>query len=311
MPLTTVESGKTGRADSLQSGVIEIFREGKLYSAMPQALVQGTGIHYNQEQSLPGIGFRGVNESYTESTGVINPQSEALKIFGGDLDIDLALEAMQGTEVRTAQVAMKVKAARLKLEKTIIKGDSTSDVNSFDGIQARIPSGSSQLISNATNGAALSLDKLDELIDSVDETVSSGSPILIMNRTLRRKLSAANRVASAVGNLTYSQDGLGRQQYTYNGVPIIDLDTDETGTDILQFNETQGSSTLCSSVYCIAPGAQGATLITNGGIAVRDLGELDSKPVRRIRVEAYLGMAIFHPRAIARLAGVTNAAVAA
>ena len=54
-----------------------------------------------------------------------------------------------------------------------------------------------------------------------------------------------------------------------------------------------------------------AETIRTGGIGVRDLGEIDTKPVRRIRVEAYLGMAVFHPRAIARLAGITNAAVAA
>lgn len=152
MALTTLESGKLGRQNTLKEGIVEIFREGKLYAAMPQLSVTGTGIHYSQEQTLPGIGFRGVNEAYSESTGIINPQSETLKIFGGDVDIDLALEAMQGQEIRTTQVAMKVKAARLKLEKTLIKGDSTSNVNEFDGLQARIPSGSSQLITNAANG---------------------------------------------------------------------------------------------------------------------------------------------------------------
>lgn len=309
MPLTTIEGGKLGRQDSLKEGIVEIFREGKLYAAMPQLSVAGTGIHYNQEQTLPGIGFRGVNEAYSESTGIINPQSEALKIFGGDVDIDLALEAMQGSEIRTAQVAMKVKAARLKLEKTLIKGDSTSDVNEFDGLQARIPTGSSQLITNASNGGGLSLAALDELIDAIDETV--GSPVLVMNRALRRRLSAAARVASAVGNLQYGQDALGRQQLAYNGIPIIDIDHDETGAQILAFNETQGSSSACSSIYIVAAGVNGATLITNGGIGVRDLGEIDTKPVRRIRVEAYLGMAVFHPRAIARLNGITNAAVAA
>jgi len=307
--LNTVEAGKLGREETLKAGIVEIFREGKLFAAMPQLSVQGTGIHYNQEQTLPGIGFRGVNEAYAESTGIINPQSEALKIFGGDVDIDLALEAMQGPDIRTAQVAMKVKAARLKLEKTLIKGDSTANVNEFDGLQARIPSGSSQLITNAANGGGLSLAALDELIDAIDETV--GSPVLVMNRALRRRLSAAARVASAVGNLQFTQDALGRQQYSYNGIPIIDIDHDETGTDILPFSETQGSSSAASSIYCVAAGVNGATLITNGGIAVRDLGEIPTKPVRRIRVEAYLGMAVFHPRAIARLAGVTNAAVAA
>ena len=307
MTLNLVEAKKTGRSDSLKEGIIEIFREGKLYSSMPQLAITGNAISYSQEQSLPSVGFRGINEAYSTSISILNPQSESLKVFGGDLDIDLALLSMLGQEVQTHQVAQKVKAARLTLEKTIIKGDSTSDVNAFDGIQARIPSGSSQLITNSTNGGALSLDKLDELIDSVDETV--GSPILIMNRTLRRRLSAAGRVASATGNLRWDADSLGRQQYSYSGVPVIDLDTDAAGDDILQFNETTGSGSTNSSIYCICPGPQGVTLISNGGIQTRDLGELDAKPVRRIRLEAYLGMAVFHPRSIARLEGITNAAV--
>ena len=307
MTLNLVEAKKTGRADSLKEGIIEIFREGRLYSAMPQLSITGNAISYNQEQSLPSVGFRGVNEAYSTSIAIVNPQSESLKIFGGDLDIDLALISMLGEGISSHQVAQKVKAARLTLEKQIINGDATADVNSFDGIKARIPSGSSQLITNSTNGGALSLDKLDELIDSVDETV--GSPVLVMNRTLRRRLSAAGRAASATGNLRWDGDSLGRQTFSYSGVPIIDIDTDETGTDIMQFNETTGSGTANSSVYCICPGAQGVTLINNGGIQTRDLGELDSKPVRRIRLEAYLGMAVFHPRSIARLEGITNATV--
>ena len=309
MTLNLVEAKKTGRSDSLKEGIIEIFREGKLYSSMPQLAITGNAISYNQEQSLPSVGFRGINEAYSTSISILNPQSESLKVFGGDLDIDLALLSMLGQEVQTHQVAQKVKAARLTLEKTIIKGDSSSDVNAFDGIQARIPSGSSQLITNSTNGGALSLDKLDELIDSVDETVASNGPVLIMNRAIRRRLSAAGRVASATGNLRWDADALGRQQYSYSGIPVIDLDTDAAGDDILQFNETTGSGSTNSSIYCICPGPQGVTLITNGGIQTRDLGELDAKPVRRIRLEAYLGMAVFHPRSIARLEGITDATI--
>jgi len=39
---------------------------------------------------------------------------------------------------------------------------------------------------------------------------------------------------------------------------------------------------------------------------VRDLGEIDEKPVFRTRIEWYCGMAVFHPRAAARLKGVVR-----
>ena len=49
--------------------------------------------------------------------------------------------------------------------------------------------------------------------------------------------------------------------------------------------------------------------IQNGGMSVRDLGEQDSKPVFRTRVEWYAGIALWHGRAAARLRGISDAAV--
>ena len=43
------------------------------------------------------------------------------------------------------------------------------------------------------------------------------------------------------------------------------------------------------------------------GVATRDLGELETKPVFRTRVEWYSGIAVYHGRAAARLAGITDA----
>jgi hypothetical protein len=40
---------------------------------------------------------------------------------------------------------------------------------------------------------------------------------------------------------------------------------------------------------------------------VRDLGELDTKPVYRTRLEFYTGLAIFGGKGAARLTGVLNA----
>jgi hypothetical protein len=44
---------------------------------------------------------------------------------------------------------------------------------------------------------------------------------------------------------------------------------------------------------------------------VRDLGEVDDKPVYRTRVDWLIGLAVMHGRAIARVWGITNAAVTA
>jgi len=44
---------------------------------------------------------------------------------------------------------------------------------------------------------------------------------------------------------------------------------------------------------------------------VRDLGELQGSPVFRTRVEWLMSIVLEHPRAAARLRGITNAAVTA
>jgi hypothetical protein len=49
--------------------------------------------------------------------------------------------------------------------------------------------------------------------------------------------------------------------------------------------------------------------IQNQGVDVRDLGELETKPVLRTRVEWYAGIACYSGKAMARLRGVKDVAV--
>ncbi len=71
-----LNAGETKRA-----GVILTFARASAWLAnLPFRNIPGNSYAYNQEQTLPGIAFRGVNESYTASAGVINPESEALRI---------------------------------------------------------------------------------------------------------------------------------------------------------------------------------------------------------------------------------------
>ena len=51
--------------------------------------------------------------------------------------------------------------------------------------------------------------------------------------------------------------------------------------------------------------------MTNGGVQVRELGEQDTKAVRRTRVELYANIADLHPRCVTRLYGITDATATA
>jgi hypothetical protein len=87
--------------------VIKTFAEGELLSWLPFMNIAGGGLFYSVEKELPSVGFRAVNEGYKQSYGVVDPQSEAVHLFGGDVDVDRSIVDLQGPEARAAQTEMK------------------------------------------------------------------------------------------------------------------------------------------------------------------------------------------------------------
>jgi hypothetical protein len=311
MALTIVEAAKLNPGDVLRNTIIEMYaRNSDILRTLPFENIAGNALQYNREEVLPGIGFRGVNEAYAESTGVLNPITESLAIAGGDLDVDRFITRTMGANQRAVQEGMKVKALAHRWTLAFLKGDSATDPREFDGLQRRIPTGSSQLIdAGATSGGdALSLFLLDTLISKVDSPTH-----LIMNKTMAMRLAQAARTSTVGGYIVWSPDEFGRQVMAYNGLPILVADEDNTGAQILPFTEANpgGGTAASTSIYAVSFGEGMLVGIQNGEVDVRDLGELDTKPVERTRVEWYAGLAVFHGKAVARLRGVKNAAVVA
>jgi hypothetical protein len=310
--LTLVEAAKlaAGEGKTLRAGVISMFaRASDLLMAMPFKDIQGNAYQYNREGALPGIAFRGVNEAYTPSTGVINQLIEALRIAGGDLDVDTFILKTQGQGVRQTHEELKVKALAAEFSRVIIKGDSTTNPREFDGWQNRIPVGSSQLVENgATSGGdPLSLLNLDTLIDQVP-----GCNALVMNKALRRRLTAAGRNVNVAGYITYTTDVFGRQLTQYNNIPILVPYPDNGGTEMIAFDEAGGGGgATATSIYAVNFGDGFVCGIQSGPMDVRDIGELEVSPAMRTRVEWFAGQCVEHGRAIARLRGISNAAVVA
>lgn len=306
MALTLVEAAKQSQ-NPLQSAVIEMYaRNSDILQFLPFETIQGNALRYNREDTLPGIGFRGVNEAYTESTGVLNPMTEPLVIAGGDLDVDTFILNTMGMQQRGTQEQMKVKSLALAWTKAFIKGDSDSDPREYDGLQTRLTN--NQLIDagNSSGGDALSLAKLDELIDTVEEPTH-----MIMSKAMRRLLTAAARDKDVGGHITWDLDAFGRQVARYNDLPILIADYDNNGDSILAFDEAcpGGGSDDGTSIYCVSFSDGMLSGIQNGTMDVRDLGELQTKPAMRTRVEWFAGIACFHGKAAARLRGIKNATV--
>ena len=310
MAMTLYEISKQYSADVVRSAVIEMFAGSTpLMGALRWENIPGGSYHYNQEGVLPGVAFRGINEGYTEGVGVLNPQTEVLRILGGDLDFDKALLKMHGAAARADHERMKIKAMGLYMTKKLIKGDSVSDPKEFDGLQNRI-TGAQLIYAGASNGGdPLSLTKVDELIDAVDD----GDKVLLMSKAMRRRFSAASRSTSVGGYITYSQDQFGRKVTRYNDLPILEVDYDDVGARILAFDElaSTGATATATSIYCVNLSPGYVMGLQNGDPEVADLGEIDAKPVLRTRMEWLAGFATLHGRGAARLGGISDAAIVA
>lgn len=318
MALTLAEAAKLSN-DDLQRGVIETFViESPVLDRLPLLEIQGNSYKYNEEGTLPGVEFRAVNAAYSESTGTVNQKSEGLVILGGDADVDRFLVQTRGNlnDLRAEQTAMKVKAAAYKYQDTFINGDTAVDANSFDGLKKRLTG--AQVIAAATNGlgpVAGGHDLFDAL-DALIALVSGGPDVLYMNGSIRsRILSSGRRLGGTewMTQLFFEEAGtpISKRIPTYNGIPMLDIGTKADGTPIIPQTETQGTSSLASSIYAVkfgrGEGDQAVSGLTNGGVDVRDLGEIDAKPVFRTRIEFYCGLGVFGGKAAARLTGVLNA----
>lgn len=302
MAMRLIEWAKTEQ-DELRRGVIEEFAKSSVVlDYLPFQDIEGNAYTYNKEHRLPGIGFRGVNESYDEGTGIVNPATETLKIMGGDADTDKFLIKTQraGLDRRATDIGMKVKAAGLYFTKIFFDGDQASDPVQFDGLNDRLTG--NQVIAAGTDGANISHNLLLQAIHAIQGTPD----LIVMGKQCLRNM---NNLSEASIILTIGKDDWGRQIKLYDGIPIGIVEEDNDDNTILAFDETQGSTTgACASLYVLKFGAdEFLSGLQNGALDAYDLGEIDDKPVFRARIEWYITIAIFHSKSASRLKGITAA----
>lgn len=320
MAVTLAQAALLSEND-LQRGVIETFiQTSVVLDRIPLMEIEGNAFAYNEEATLSGIEFRAVNTAYAESTGTVNQKTETLVILGGDADVDRFIVQTRGNlnDQRAVQTAMKVKAASYKWQDAFINGDTAVDANSFDGLKKRLTG--AQVVAAATNGLAVVgaddaarhafFDALDAAIAAVPGITGANGAIYMNAGILGKIRSSLRRLGYYTETVEQITERFQRTAPTYAGLPMFDIGTKADGTLILPQTETQGTSTIASSIYVVKFGEdetdRAVTGLTNGGVMVDDLGMLETKPVYRTRVEFYCGLGVFGGKAAARLTGVLN-----
>ena len=282
--------------DVLQAGVIEVLAtESKLLQLLPFMNVQGSGYTYNIEKNLGNAQFRKVNGGYNYGAIETIPVTERIVILGDEAIVDTYQIAVESdvNNLMAIEVALRTKAIAHKFEKCFIDGGkaagsgvpSESVANEFVGILTRYTEATPANIPAAALPlyTAQVITKTDDLIADLDtllDMVAGGADALIMNKKTRRQLTAKGRAFC-----DYRQGEFGTQFLQYGGVDVVDIDGDLLADDIIIAAKFGAKEAVCG--------------LQNGGVRVTALGEMESQPQLKTRIEWFVGLAVFNPKAVA------------
>jgi len=292
MALLIAEAAKLSN-DILLKGVIDtVLKESPILRLLPFAEINGNALTYNRVNAYPTVAFYAVGDDWAATDPTFTQLTATLAIMGGDADVSNYIKKTRSNiqDVEAAVITLKAQALANKFEDTFINGLVSGDANSFNGIDYLCTSG--QKASLGADGGALTLAKLDEMID----LIRPGKPdLLLMSRRSRRQIKVLARAAGT--NLTIGQGKLGEQVEFYGDVPIY-------VNDWISITTTQGTSTDCSNIYAMKLG-EGAVcgLSAPGLMEIEKVGTLELKDATRTRIKWYCSLASFCTLSLALLTG--------
>lgn len=304
----TLTQAKELSNDVLLRGIIEtIVTESDVLGKVPFKDITGNSLTYNVETTMPTAQFYDVGDSWTESTGTHTQRTALLKILGGDADVDeFERETLSDqNDLEALTIEEKSKAVSYTFDTNFIYGDTSTNSKSFDGLHELVASAMKFSMGSSSTGAALSLAILDEAIDSV----KPGRPdAIIMNKTIRRRLKQFYRGTGAVAfEQSVGEDG--KPIETYGGIPVLVNDFILQTEAISSGAYSASTGGLTSSIFVVKFGHKNVCGLQHGGIRKQRIGVLESKDAVRWRIKWYCGLASFSDLSLARIDGITNAAV--
>lgn len=300
MALLKTEAEKLSN-NSLERGVVEeIIDRDATFGLLPFMPVQGKAYVYNRENTLGGVGFLDPNDTISESASTFTEVTTNLRIIAGDVDVDKFLrDTMGDTNDQVAvQLAGKAKQMRRTFQQAFVTGDNSVNAKSFDGMTALTTAG--QTIAADTNGAALTLNMLDELKDKV----KNGPDAFIMRPSTLRAWKALIRASGGTTPVHQQLSNfVGTEIPAHDGIPIL-------VNDFLPGDESQGTNDTTCSVFAArmneVDGLHGIYGGSNAGFVFEDIGTVQNKDAQRYRVKWYVSMVLKSTQSLARLKGITN-----
>jgi hypothetical protein len=306
--ITLAESAKLAQ-DELAAGVIEnIVTVNELFDLLPFDSIDGNSLAYNRENVLGDVQMAGVGTTITaKNSATFTKVNSGLTTIIGDAEVNGLIQATRsgdGNDQTATQIASKAKSCGRKYQDQMINGDGTGD--NLTGLMGLV-AGSQSIFAggDAANGAPLSFEDLDALIDMVVDKDGQVDYLMMNGRTRRAYLALLRSLGGTSPGDIYTMPS-GRQVPSYRGIPIL-------RNDWVPVNQTRGTATNATSVFAgtfddgsRTHGLAGLTAAREAGIKIKYVGEKEDADESITRVVWYCGLALFSEKGLACLKGVTN-----
>ncbi len=305
--------------DVLEVGIFENLITADFLTAMLEfETLTGNALKYNRENALPTTSTHAVGDVWTDTEATYTQANVSLAIVGTQTPLDLYAEETRSNEQsqEVATHAGMLKSVSRKIAQYTIQGEPENISTEFEGLDSLVRSETRMMAMDDGNvdgpGAAeteLTLDRLDAMIDQVDDGKELPNA-LIMNNTMRRKLTALSRVAGS-GVLLDTIEMFGKKITTYDGIPIV---RSNWITDSEQYNDSSTwTSSTATTIFAVRFGKakQGYTLLHSGPVLtprIQDLGIKETKNERLFRIVVYLAAVVYSAKMISALGGIDSAA---
>lgn len=153
---------------------------------------------YRRQLALASANFRAINSEYIPSEISTARFTVDLKVLGGSFQIDRVLTKIgpAASGEIALQMGAKIQAVKAEFGNAIINGDSTANVDSFDGLNKALTGSTTEVLTPTTWAGAVTEDKGFQILEDLDNLMFQmlGEPsVILANRLTIAKIKSASR----------------------------------------------------------------------------------------------------------------------
>ncbi len=314
MAITLAEWAK-GAPDDMDAGIVSSWLEHiPFLEMMPVVGIDGFESEWLIEQQLPTVGFRSLNEAFSESTGKLERRRAGIGILGGLIDIERRfLRAGGRYDMAAQQMDMKTRSMGYKLADTIVNGSLASDPESFDGLLRAVTelnTRNSRQVINAsgldlTTGAAREANAqqlryyFHQAVNRVQTLCGKKPSMALMSENM---MLAVTDAFGSSGMMKTTEDTYNREVDSILGVKLYHAGWSDPalGTEII--GDTYDGDGY-TSIFFVCVGEDYTALIQQGGLEKTHIGPTENGVWDRWHVEHAVGLRVKDNGSVARLRG--------